>query len=219
MHHKILYFFLLGMLGIQACKKEPTEPDPSPWMPPPLEPYEEVGVSFSLPDLGLDVEKWNSVCVSPNVYQELSYGGSSGFFYTNGITYYYSQGEYPIDISLRFYVRGFEEITSSRILIESIYELCSLNPEQCFANLILETDGKKYTTVDYTEIPFWTELKDSNALYAYKFLEDDYVLECFENRPALPVEFQFDGYIYTHERDDSILVKNLHSEFLVLMSY
>ncbi|HMQ48975.1 MAG TPA: hypothetical protein PKA00_16000 [Saprospiraceae bacterium] len=97
--------------------------------------------------------------------------------------------------------------------------MCSSNPDQCFANLIIELNGKKYTTVDYKEIPYWTELKDSNALYEYQFLEDDYVLECFENRPALPLEFHFDGYIYKHERNDSILVKDLNSKFLVFMSY
>lgn len=68
---------------------------------------------------------------SVNVHRSLSYGGNSGFEYVNGLDYNLPPGSDDNgleEVIVRFYMRGFEEITSSRLETAYLYDLCTENP-------------------------------------------------------------------------------------------
>ncbi|MFM9951644.1 MAG: hypothetical protein ACKV1O_27185 [Saprospiraceae bacterium] len=199
-----------------ACNEK--DPETEPWEPRPLLPYEKISTTFSLPDVNMEYRNSHSFCDDVNVDYDLSYGGNSGYFYLNGFSYTHYND--PIsELQVRFCIRGFDPITTSFIPTEHILALCETYPDQCFVDFIIEYLGKTYSCVSYSIIPYKMERKDPNALYGYQFLEDKYIMECFENWPVIPVKFSYDGYIYTHDRTDSLKVSGFKSSFVVMQAY
>lgn len=179
-------------------------------------------LSFSAPELGLEANEAKFICSGSFNFSALefdfSYGGPSGFFYTHGIDFGFEEG---IEVAmLRFHIRGFEETTTSAKSIDELRTICENFPEQCFANIIIKKEGKFYGAVSYEAIPYQVSLRDSSAQqYEYQFLADEHRLECVENWNILPIRFQYDGYLYTSDRRDSLRISGLDSEFFVRQTY
>lgn len=210
------HIFLLSLLVFISCNEDPVPvPEPETFLP-----YEEVNVSFSLPGLNMDYENCFSFCdESRYIHQGLEYGGSSGYRYMSG----YSLDDFTdggiSEVLVRLIVRGVEEINSTTIELEKILALQEEFPERCFVEFFIEIDGTIFKNVWYNNIPFEVLVADENAQSHYTFSEDYWEMECFGNWPVLPVEFEYDGYLYTHERQDSIRVSNLKSSFLVMKNF
>ena len=160
-----------------------------------------------------------SICQNPDpITEDLAYGGASGFFYTCGLAFYKDEGEIS-DLAVQFHIKGPEEISTSYLEIPQIYEICTSKPEQCFTNLSLRYQGERYSAVNYSIFPYNMNVKDPGATYNYRFAKEQYLLKCFENRIVLPVEFEFDGYIYTNDLSDSLKISNFNSSFLLFGIY
>jgi hypothetical protein len=218
MKQKLFYLFVIFLsLVYGACNDGNVDvpTDPVEFLP-----YEEVKTSFSISEDGYSFEENYSFCDQPNrVDLELSYGGSSGgYFYVSGFGYDLPENDVS-EILVRFFGRGLEAINSSTFELESILNLYENYPDRCFVNLTLEYRGKRYSCVHYEITPFEKEIKDPDSIYEYHFLEDPMTMECFDNWPVAPLEFEYDGFLYTHDRQDSIKVSNFKSSFLIVKSY
>lgn len=210
---RFISFFVC--LAFVSCKKVDVNPDPVH-----PHPFENIVTAFYLPGLGQEFKDTSSVCYDPSILnQELSYGGNSGFLYIAGINYRATDTEGVGELYIRFHVRGFEEIFTSLIPIETIYEICTTNPEQCFVTILLDNEQGRYSSTSYTAIPFKVNHRDDDALNSYSFINDGSDLDCLESGPVLPVEFRYDGYIYNVEGADSLRVSNLKSQFVIRHSF
>lgn len=218
---KLKFLAVLAFTAMTLSCNGPEKEIPEELIP---QPYQIISTSFGLPSLGISFEETEDVCQSLNVYQELSYGGNSGYEYINGLNFeereLLSVGIKDIDnISVRFFMRGFEEIFSSRLEGATLYSLCRDNPEQCFGNLLVVHNSKWYKAIEYQAIPFHKEYLDMNANYSYEMLSEPFRMECFENRMIIPVSFEYDGFLYTEDKQDSLKVSDFKTQFWVMESF
>lgn len=212
---KFKLFTALACMTMAMSCNEPEKEIPEEVVP---QPYQIISTSFGLPELGINFESTEDVCQSLNIYQELSYGGNSGYEYINGLGYRYVEDGIE-EVIVRFRMRGFNEIYSSRLEATTLYTLCRDNPEQCFANLMIVHDDKRYNAMVFQSIPFQKEVIDPNASYSYSLLSEPFIMECFENRTIIPVGFDFDGYLYTADKQDSLRVADFKTQFWVMESF
>lgn len=111
-----------------------------------------------------------------------------------------------------------EEINSTNISLDDISNLCASFPEQCFVRIVLVWQDEYYSNISYTSIPYEMNFRDINATYNYSFIEvneDDGVLDCFDGYEIQPIEFNYDGYLFTSDLNDSLWVENLNCEFMI----
>lgn len=217
---KILQFFifLFVVTSMQACDKQK---DTTPVDESSIDPFQKGFVRFGLPDLGITFDEEEDLCQTANVYQELSYGGNSGFEHISGSRYaVYGLNDHLLHtISVRFRIRGFDEIFSSRIEAGELYRICHDYPEQCFGNMVVEYNRKQFVAMEFQGVPFFKKSIDSAAEYSYTLLAEPYRMECFENRTIIPVLFEFDGYVYTQNRQDSLRISDFKSQIWVVESF
>jgi hypothetical protein len=217
---KILQFFifLLVVISAQACDKQK---DTTPIDEPRITPFQKGFVRFSLDNLGITFDEEEDLCQTANVYQELSYGGNSGFEHISGSRYtVYGLNSHLLQaVTVRFRIRGFDEAFSSRIEASELYRICNDYPEQCFGNIVVEYDRKQFVAMEFQAVPFYKKSIDPSAEYSYTLLAEPYRMECFENRIIIPVLFEFDGYVYTQNRQDSLKISDFKSQVWVMESF
>lgn len=212
------FYFLLILLAVLSCQKETAVID-DPVPEPPQEIYNLVTTSFTFPDFDFHVDSEIDVCQEPFILNlSLAYGGGNGYHYRGGYDFAPSDVEEIENFHLTLHVRGKEELYSSHLNLIDLANICENNPEQCFVNFLIEFEGQRYNIV-YFDLPPQMELKDKNAHYKFQFLEDRLSLECLEYQPVAALEFEYDGYMYSLDTQDSIKVDSLRSAFVIMETF
>jgi len=221
MKYTKIIFVLLLLFSFGNCKDkneiETGISDPGPA----IEPYEQIYTSFNMPDLNLQIDDTTSICSTLPIDQELDWGGPSGFHYRTGFTYNFQFQDIEL-FRIWLHVRGLEEIGSSAISIDTILDIYETYPQQCFVRLLIKMDDIYYSNISYTSTPYDMSFRDPNAIYASSFIEvndEDGILDCYESAAIIPMEFKYDGFIFTNDLIDSLRVENLSCQFAIFQSF
>ncbi|KAA3634173.1 MAG: hypothetical protein DWQ02_11860 [Bacteroidetes bacterium] len=210
-------FIIIALFLFFGCDEESVPP--TSWRAEAYEFYERGEISFFLSDQNYSYQYTYSICDIPShAYLSLSYGGPSGYHLVTGVDIHQFAPEEIPHLGVKLVARGEEELFSSTIETQEIVELYQKFPERVFVDFFLEIDGEYYSNIVYQTIPFEILFKDENAQSEFNFREDFWVLQCMDNHAVLPIEFEYDGYLYSHDAD-SIQVSDFKAKFVALKSY